>query len=37
MKELSNKELLDIYKIVKDFIDSLKSRKEESNDDREDK
>ncbi len=37
MKELSNKELLDIYKIVKDFIKSLQDRKEELNNDREDK
>ena len=36
MKELSNKELLDIYKIVKEFIKSLKDRKEEDPSDRED-
>lgn len=29
MKDLSYKELLDIYKIVTDFIKSLESRKEE--------
>ena len=29
MKELSYKELLDIYKIVTDFIKTLEARKEE--------
>lgn len=33
MKELSNKELLEIYKIIKDFIKSLEARKEEINND----
>ncbi len=28
MKELSNKELLDFYKIITEFIKSLESRKE---------
>lgn len=35
MKELSNKELLEVYKILKDFIDSLKQKLEESKNDRE--
>lgn len=33
MKELSNKELLDFYKIITEFIKSLESRKEESKND----
>lgn len=33
MKELSNKELLDFYKIITEFIKSLEKRKEESNND----
>lgn len=36
MKELTNKELLDLYKIVTDFIKSLQDRKEELKNDRED-
>ena len=37
MKELTNKELLDIYKIVTEFIKTLEVRKEEENNDRENK
>ena len=33
MKELSYKDLLDIYKIVTDFIKTLETRKEEINND----
>ena len=33
MKDLSNKELLEMYKIVKEFIKSLEKRKEETNND----
>ena len=33
MKDLSNKELLEIYKIIKDFVKSLEKRKEELNND----
>ena len=33
MKDLSNKDLLDIYRIVKDFIKTLEKRKEEINND----
>ena len=33
MKDLSNKELLEIYKIIKDYVKSLEKRKEELNND----
>lgn len=33
MKELSYKELLEIYKTVTDFIKTLEARKEETNND----
>jgi hypothetical protein len=34
MKDLSNKELLDVYKLVKEYLQSLRDRKdaEETND-----
>lgn len=34
MNELSNKELLDLYEILKKFIRNLENSKEESNNDR---
>ena len=33
MKELTNKELQDFYKVITEFIKSLESRKEESSND----
>lgn len=33
MKDLSNKELLDIYKVVSDFLKRLETIKEEVNND----
>lgn len=33
MRDLTNKELLDIYKIVTEFIKTLEARKEEVNND----
>lgn len=36
LKELSNKELLDLYKISVEFIRTLETTKEEANDDRQD-
>ena len=33
MKELSNKELLELYRIVKEYIRTLESHKEELNND----
>ena len=33
MKELSNKELLDFYKIINEFIKTLEKRKEEERND----
>ncbi len=33
MKELTNKELLDFYKIINEFIKSLEKRKEEDSND----
>ena len=33
MKELSNKELLDFYKIINEFIKTLEKRKEEESND----
>ncbi len=37
MKELNNKELFEIYKILKDFVENLKQKLEEMNNDRESK
>ncbi len=33
MKDLDGKDLLDLYKILKDFIKSLEDRKEEADND----
>lgn len=33
MKDLDGKDLLDLYKILKDFIKSLQDRKEEADND----
>ena len=33
MKELTNKELLDFYKIINEFIKTLEKRKEEESND----
>ena len=37
MKDLDGKDLLDLYKILKDFIKSLEDRKEEADNDWRDK
>jgi hypothetical protein len=34
MKELSYKELIELYKILKDFTDTLKQKLEEKNNDK---